>query len=145
MAVDDLRAVGRRMPGQPVKLWVWAEGDGTPQASFEARAEATVILVPVPLGAEALLELHSAVATTMRAVADVDNNKDAVKKLRMMTAQERNQPQVNESLVVQKLPLETASPWRAPSRDVQREHQDATTQSTRAMSAGLPESNQSRH
>lgn len=99
----------------------------------------------MPEDIEKLLELHGSVATTMRAVADVDNNRDAIRILRDRVQAERRKKQDAQVPTVRE--VRRASPrWRQePARDLQREYPTETTESVPARPIGQPDSNRRRH
>jgi hypothetical protein len=137
-----------RRRGRPVQVWVTTDDAGQPVVSFEHMPDATMAYVPMPSRLDVLLELHGQVATTMRVLADADNNRDAARILRMQVQAGRTsarEARGGSSPTVQAVPTESPAWRQAPVTDVRREYPAETGESVRALPAGQPDSNRRRH
>lgn len=134
-----------RRRGSPVQVWVSMDEHGRSIVSFEPLPSARAISVPMPEDIERLLQLHSSVATTMRAVADADNNRDAVRILRDRVQAERRKRLDGQVPTVREVRSESVRWRQEPVRDLQREYPTETTESVSARPIGQPDSNRRRH
>lgn len=136
---DNMAPRGR---GTPVPVWVRTGEDNHPVVSFEPLASSTRVYTSMPTDIERLLELYSAAATAVRAAADVDNNREAVRILRSRLQVERKTRSGNNSPVVRSMQDDSHIPTPKP---VDQEYPIESGRSVRALLAGHPDGNRRRH